>query len=179
MSIKKLLASAVLLTSVVTLAACGGAKEETKTSEAASSQAASSSSSEASETSSAAAVELKDGTYSAESDFDEHGFKAVHTITVAEGKITESKFDYEDKDGALKSENEEYNKNMEAKAGVSAKDAIDQLNAKLVETQDVSKVEVVSGASHTSHDFVTTTEAVLKAASEGNTETVQVTLAAE
>ncbi|WP_161950993.1 FMN-binding protein, partial [Streptococcus suis] len=94
-------------------------------------------------------VVLKDGTYKAESGKDDYGYKIVHTLTVKDGKISESKFDYEAEDGSLKSANEEYNKNMKDKAGVSAGEAIEQLNAALVEKQDLSAVEVVSGATHT------------------------------
>ncbi|WP_330837341.1 FMN-binding protein, partial [Streptococcus suis] len=89
-----------------------------------------------------------------------------------DGKISESKFDYEAEDGSLKSANEEYNKNMKDKAGVSAGEAIEQLNAALVKEQDLSAVEVVSGATQTSEDFKKSTEALLAAAAEGNTETV-------
>ncbi len=54
---------------------------------------------------------------------------------------------------------------MKDKAGVSAGEAIEQLNAALVEKQDLSAVEVVSGATHTSEDFKKSTEA--SAAAEG------------
>ncbi len=115
---------------------------------------------------------MKDGTYKAESGKDDYGYKIVHTLTVKDGKISESKFDYEAEDGSLKSANEEYNKNMKDKAGVSAGEAIEQLNAPLVEKQDLSAVEVVSGATHTSEDFKKSTEALL-ANAEGKTETVK------
>ena len=171
MSIKKLLTSGLLLASVVTLVACGnsGNDSSASSSEASSSKEASSSSSEASST----AATLVDGNYTAEGEYDERGYKIVHTITVKDGKITESKFDYSKEDGQLKSEDQEYNDNMKSKAGVSAAEAIEELNAQLVETQDVSKVEVVSGASGTTDDFVKSIEAFLAAAAEGNTETVK------
>lgn len=96
---------------------------------------------------------LKDGTYKAESAFDERGWKVVHTITVADGKITTSNFGYENKDGKLKADDEEYNKNMKAKSGVSSKEATEKLNSQLVEKQNLDDVEVVSGATHTSENF--------------------------
>ncbi|MBJ8325281.1 FMN-binding protein [Streptococcus pacificus] len=121
-------------------------------------------------------MDLQDGTYTAESDFDEHDYKVMHTIVVKDGKITESDFDYYSKDGNMrKSENEEYNKNMKEKSGTSSKEAIDKLNQELVDGQ-MAEVEVVSGATHTSENFVKSTEALLKAASEGNTETVSIDL---
>ncbi|MBJ8349087.1 FMN-binding protein [Streptococcus zalophi] len=117
-------------------------------------------------------MDLQDGTYKAESEYDSHDNKIMHTIVVKDGKITESDFDYYSKDGNMrKTENEEYNKNMKEKSGVSSKESIEQLNADLLEKQSAD-VEVVTGATHTSENFKNSTEALLKAASEGNTETV-------
>ena len=56
----------------------------------------------------------------------------VHSITIEDGKITESAFGYADKDGNLKADNEEYNTAMKDKSGVSSKEATEQLNAQLV-----------------------------------------------
>ncbi|HFR3477524.1 TPA: FMN-binding protein, partial [Streptococcus suis] len=145
-----------VLGAVFALAACGSKQESTSTS-----------------SSTKETVVLKDGTYKAESSKDDYGYKIVHTLTVKDGKISESKFDYEAEDGSLKSANEEYNKKMKDKAGVSAGEAIEQLNAALVEKQELSAVEVVSGATHTSEDFKKSTEALLAAAAEGKTETVK------
>ncbi|HEL1667627.1 FMN-binding protein [Streptococcus suis] len=153
---KVVLKSLVVLGAVFALVACGSKQESTSTSY-----------------STTETVVLKDGTYKAESGKDDYGYKIVHTLTVKDGKISESKFDYEAEDGSLKSANEEYNKNMKDKAGVSAGEAIEQLNAALVEKQDLSAVEVVSGATHTSEDFKKSTEALLAAAAEGKTETVK------
>ncbi|ATZ04247.1 MULTISPECIES: FMN-binding protein [Streptococcus] len=153
---KVVLKSLVVLGAVFALAACGSKQESTSTS-----------------SSTTETVVLKDGTYKAESGKDDYGYKIVHTLTVKDGKISESKFDYEAEDGSLKSANEEYNKNMKDKAGVSAGEAIEQLNAALVKEQDLSAVEVVSGATQTSEDFKKSTEALLAAAAEGKTETVK------
>ncbi|MGT2802586.1 Major membrane immunogen, membrane-anchored lipoprotein [Streptococcus henryi] len=162
---KKLLMSAMLLTSVLTLAACGSKSSDDT-----------SASSDAKVEESTSTAALKDGTYTAESGFDERGWKVVHTITVKDGKIESSNFDYENADGAKKSEDEEYNKNMEAKSGISSKDATAKLNEELVETQNVDDVETVSGATHSSENFKVSAEALLKAAAEGNTDTVEIDL---
>ncbi|MGQ7371184.1 FMN-binding protein [Streptococcus suis] len=161
-STKWMLKSVLVLGAALTLVACG-AKEEAATT---------ASSAETAASEATATATWKDGTYKAESGKDDYGYKIVHTLTVKDGKITESKFDYEAEDGSLKSTNEEYNKSMKDKAGVSAGEAIEQLNAALVDTQDISAVEVVSGATNTSEDFKKSTEALLAAAAEGNTETV-------
>ncbi|BDD39322.1 MULTISPECIES: FMN-binding protein [Streptococcus] len=153
---KIVLKSLVVLGAALTLVACGSKKEAAST-----------------PSSAAKTAVLKDGTYKSESGKDKHGYKIVHTLTVKDGKISESKFDYQAEDGSLKSTNEEYNKNMKDKAGVSAGEAIEKLNAALVAKQELSAVEVVSGATHTSEDFKKSTEALLKAAAEGKTETVK------
>lgn len=164
---KKLITGTLLFSSVLALVACGGQKEAEKTETEAKTEMT-----ETAEKTETAMAALKDGTYTGESAFDEHGFKVVHSITVKDGKITESAFGYEDEKGMLKADNEEYNTNMKAKSGVSSKEATDKLNADLIEAQNASDVEVVTGATHTSENFKMATEALLKAAEEGNTEKV-------
>ncbi|HEM2809216.1 TPA: FMN-binding protein [Streptococcus suis] len=151
---KVVLKSLVVLGAVFALAACGSKQESTSTS-----------------SSTTETVVLKDGTYKAESGFDERGWKFVHEITVEGGKITASTADYEDKDGNLKSENAEYNTMMEEKSGISSAEATDKLDEELLAAQSAD-VEVVTGATHTSENFKKSTEALLKAAEEGNTDTI-------
>lgn len=157
---KKIVLASLLFASVLTLTACGSSSTKETAKET---------------TTEAAKVEkkaeLKDGTYKAETGFDDRGWKAVHTITVSGGKVTESTFDYENKEGALKSEDAEYNKNMEAKSGVSSKDATDKLDEEFLKAQSAD-VEVVTGATHTTENFKATAAALLEAAAEGNTETI-------
>lgn len=61
---------------------------------------------------------------------------------------------------------------MKAKSGVSSKEATEKLNSQLVEKQNLDDVEVVSGATHTSENFKKSTEALLEAAKEGKTDTI-------
>ena len=161
MKMKKVLTGLVLFGATLALVACGNSSNTT-----------SSSSSEASTTMVEATSVWQDGTYKGESDYDERGWKVVHSITIKDGKITESAFGYADKDGNMKADDEEYNKNMKDKSGVSSKEATEQLNAQLVKTQDVDAVEVVSGATHTSDNFTVATKALLAAAEKGSTDLV-------
>lgn len=162
MKMKKVLTGLVLFGATLALVACGNSSNTT-----------SSSSSEASTTTMVEATSVwQDGTYKGESDYDERGWKVVHSITIKDGKITESAFGYADKDGKMKADDEEYNKNMKDKSGVSSKEATEQLNAQLVKTQDVDAVEVVSGATHTSDNFTVATKALLAAAEKGSTDLV-------
>lgn len=167
--------SLLLLASAFVLVACGGQASTTTTTTTTTAKTTA-----AATTTKAAATasKFKDGTYKAEaSDFDSRGWKVTHTITVKDGKITESKFDYVNKDGKLKSADEAYNKNMKDKSGVSSKEASDKLNAQLVSTQDLAKVETVTGATSSSKGFKQSAELLLKAAAEGKTDVIKFTLA--
>lgn len=172
-STKVVLKSLVVLGAGLTLVACGGAKEETMSS---SSEAKTEMSSTMESSSSEMMAALKDGTYTAESGFDKRGYKVVHSITVKDGKITESTFGYQKEDGSMKADDEEYNKNMKEKSGVSSKEATEKLNAELVEKQSAADIEVVSGATHTSENFKVSTEALLAAAEKGDTAKIELNL---
>jgi len=74
----------------------------------------------------------------------------------------------------LKSENAEYNATMKEKSGVSSAESTDKLDEELLAAQSAD-VEVVSGATNTSENFKKSTEALLKAAEEGNTDTITLT----
>ncbi|MBY5035538.1 FMN-binding protein [Streptococcus gallolyticus] len=163
MKMKKVFAGLVLFSATLALVACGNSASKTESS------ASSEAKTEKVETTD---IKWQDGTYTGESAFDDKGYKVVHSITIENGKITASNFNYEDKDGKLKADNEEYNKMMKEKSGVSSKEATEQLNKQLVDTQDAASVEVVSGATHTSENFVKATEALLAAAAEGKTDKV-------
>ncbi|WP_313468986.1 FMN-binding protein [Streptococcus parasuis] len=160
---KWMLKSLLVLGAAVTLVARGAKEEST-----------SSSTAETTTSESSSASAWKDGTYKAESGFDERGWKFVHEITIEGGKITASTADYEDKDGNLKSENAEYNATMKEKSGVSSAESTDKLDEELLAAQSAD-VEVVSGATNTSENFKKSTEALLKAAEEGNTDTITLT----
>lgn len=93
-------------------------------------------------------------TITAEGEMDERGWKAIVELTVDEANaITAVDFDYVNAEGAKKSEDEEYNKNMAEKSGIAVVDAIGQLEAQLIEKQDIEKVDTVAGATSTTEDF--------------------------
>lgn len=113
---------------------------------------------------------LKDGTYTVYGNEDERGWTVRHTIVVKDGKIVESDFDYYNAEGKRKTEDEEYNDMMKEKNGVSSKEAIEQLNAALVELQDEDDIEVVTGATHTYELFEDSSEALIEKAKNGDTQ---------
>ena len=171
MELKKTLSTAtLLLASTFVLAACGGTDTETETesSVAASSEVVAESSSEA-------MAELQDGTYTlVEKNFDTRGWKTEFSITVVDGKITESTFDNVNEAGVKKSEDAEYQKNMADKVGVGPADYFPQLNNQLVETQDPEAVEVVTGATGSSDTFKKYAPMLVEAAEAGDTTTIEI-----
>lgn len=173
MELKKTLSTAtLLLASTFVLAACGGADTETESSEAASSEVVVESSSEAS---SEAAVELKDGTYTlVEKNFDTRGWKTEFSITVVDGKITESAYENVNEAGAKKSEDADYQARMVEKAGIGPADYFPALNNQLVEKQDPEAVEVVTGATGSTDTFKKYAPMLIEAAQAGDTTTIEI-----
>ena len=175
MELKKTLSTAtLLLASTFVLAACGGADTETETesSAAASSEVVVESSSEAT---SEAAAELQDGTYTlVEKNFDTRGWKTEFSITVVDGKITESTFDNVNEAGEKKSEDAEYQANMSEKVGVGPADYFPAYNGQLVEKQDPAAVEVVTGATGSYDTFKEYAQQLVDAAAAGDTTAIEV-----
>jgi major membrane immunogen (membrane-anchored lipoprotein) len=124
-------------------------------------------------------AELKDGTYKLEEKNYSNGYRVQFEMTVADGKVSESKFDYVDKDGKSKQDDADYNKNMKAKSGTSPETYIPELNDELVkamgeEDGSPADVEVVTGATHSSHSFVMYAQQLVNAAEKGDTQTIEV-----
>lgn len=86
---------------------------------------------------------------------DQYGWFPHMRLTFDGNVLTEVYFDYVDDSGAKKSQDEEYNSTMKEKTGVSAKDALETLRESLLETQDPTKVDSVTGATQTSTEFIT------------------------
>lgn len=113
---------------------------------------------------------LKDGNYYAEEkDFDDHGWKAMVTVIVKDGKIANVFYDEINKDGFLKSFDPNYAKNMKAKSNTTPVDAVAALSKSLVEKQNADSVDKVTGATGTSSKFTTlVTEALSSSPVEAN-----------
>ena len=167
MTFKKSLATAaVLLSSVVVLTACGGGSKPTSstTSSAKTTQAAKST----------ASGELKDGTYKLVSEADKRGWHVEFTIVVEGGKIKSSDYDNLNKDGKRKSEDEAYEKQMKDKMGTGPAEYFKAYNIGLVEKQNPSDVEVVSGATQAHTSFVEYANKLIEAAQKGDTQEIKV-----
>jgi len=96
---------------------------------------------------------LTDGTFNAEAEPDERGWKGQIDITVENGEISLVEYDEVNEEGKFKSEDEEYAKSMSAASGVTPEEAYQQLEDDLMEVQDVEQVEVVAGATTSSDMF--------------------------
>lgn len=123
------------------------------------------------------AKEMKDGSYTAEDlNYDDHGWKASVTITVSSGRISDAKFDYIAEDGTTKSGNAAYAEKMAAAVGITPDEYLSQYAKSLVEKQDHTKIDVISGATTSKNDFIALAKNAMAAAKTGNTNTTQVKL---
>lgn len=154
---KKLFALLMVGTALTAFVGCGSKEEAPATTPVATEAPA------ATETPAVTEAPAAEGAITAEGEVDERGWQPVVTITKDGDKIATVDFDYVNKDGAKKSEDAEYNKNMAEKAGTDVKTAIETLEAQLIEKQDVTAIDTVAGATGTTEDFkAIVTEALAK-----------------
>lgn len=168
---------AVLAFSTLILGACGSDDSSTGASSSSATTESSTTASSATTESSAtivAGAPLEDGTYNLEEQNYSNGYRTVFSITVADGKITESNYDNVNEAGESKADDEEYNTQMKEAAGSDPSEFIPALNESLVATQSAGDVEVVTGATHSSESFQNYAQQLIQAAQAGNTETIEI-----
>ncbi len=111
----------------------------------------------------------KDGVYTVESSLDEKLGKSILTLTIKDKKISAAEFAGYDLFGNVKGEDYGSLTGKDSadykKAQVAVK-AIKIYPAQLVETQDLSKVDAISGASISYGQFVETTKRAVEEASK-------------
>ena len=123
---------------------------------------------------------LQDGTYALEElNFGGTGWKEGLEIVVADGKITDATWSSVNEAGELKIEDDNYQETMLGTDGVGPQDFIPGLEEALVEAQDPSDVEVISGATGTSDKFKEYAQQLVDAAEEGSTTTIEIDNSAE
>lgn len=122
-----------------------------------------------------------DGQYHAEyGRYDVRNWRAYVDITVKDGKITKAYYDYTNETGAKRTDNQGYVAGFSAaNNGMTPREAFDKLGSNLVESQDIGRVDAVSGATHSSRNFVELASAALLKASEGDTTPASVPLYAD
>ncbi|WP_317761478.1 extracellular electron transfer flavoprotein PplA [Oenococcus oeni] len=123
-------------------------------------------------------AKLQNGTYKlAEKNYD-HGYRIVFSITVANGKLTKSNFDYVNKKGKSKTDDAAYEKAMKKANGVGPKEYIPKLNEELIKSygskEPSAVVDTVSGATESSNLFVIYAQQLINRAQAGNHKTVKI-----
>lgn len=98
-------------------------------------------------------AQYEDGTYTAEGEPDERGWKGVVEIIVEGGEIVSVDYDEYNEANERKSEDEEYGSSMKNVSGISPTEAYEQLENALISRQDVNQVDLVSGATTSSKQF--------------------------
>jgi major membrane immunogen (membrane-anchored lipoprotein) len=96
----------------------------------------------------------KDGTYEGRSADDSRGAYSIVSLVVKDGKITSAEFIQYNSDGTVKDEN--YGKEAGEENYKTAQNALEyskEYPKKLIETQDVSKVDAVTGATSSLKQF--------------------------
>ncbi|PQE80601.1 extracellular electron transfer flavoprotein PplA [Enterococcus faecalis] len=117
---------------------------------------------------------LKDGTYSLKEKNDSNGYHTTFSMTVKDGKVTESNYDNVNADGKSKKDDTEYESKMKDVAGVGPKEYIETLNKEFVkamgeEDGSPAGIEVVTGATHSTHSFINYAQQLVNAAEKGDT----------
>ena len=166
--------TAVVALSALVLSACGSSSSSSKnstSSKASSSKVVKKSSSQKQ----VAGGALKDGTYKLDETGYEHGYKVQMAMTVKDGKITSTKYDYVDKDGKSKTKDAAYEKAMKAKVKVGPKEYIPELNKSFQKNgTNVGAIDVISGATDSSMTFKNYAQQLIQAAQAGDTKTIEV-----
>ncbi len=85
---------------------------------------------------------------------DQYGWFPHMRLTFDGDVLTEVYFDYVDDAGAKKSQDEEYNGTMKEKTGIGVKEAMTILREQLLDTQSPDTVDIVTGATQTSTEFI-------------------------
>lgn len=120
-------------------------------------------------------AELKDGEYTLEEKNYSNGYRTTFTIVVKDKKVTESKYDNVNEDGKSKTEDKEYDDMMKDKSGTGPSEFIPALNKALVAAEgQPAEVEVVTGATHSTHAFQMYAEQLINAAEKGDTAKIEV-----
>lgn len=98
----------------------------------------------------------EDGTYTAKTEPDDHGYYGEIELKVADGKIDEVNYAEKDENGEPKGEDYPYPEGPESER---------KYEERLLETQDPEKVEVITGATETWERFKETAKDALEQAS--------------
>ncbi|MBP2057747.1 major membrane immunogen (membrane-anchored lipoprotein) [Lactobacillus colini] len=120
-------------------------------------------------------AKYKDGTYKLETLNYDHGYHQVYTLVIKNGKVADLTYDQLNKKGVSKTKNTSYEKQMKKYSKVGPKEYIAKLKKEFLDNNgNMEKVQVVSGATESSNDFIAYVSQLLNAAQKGNTKTIKV-----
>lgn len=115
---------------------------------------------------------MENGYYTAEmSDFS-NGWKEYVCILVKNDKIVSAEFNAKDSSGFIKAWDNEYMRNMNTIAGTYPNRYTREYVQQLMEGQKDTKVDIVSGASHSGSNFEKLIAAVIEQAKKGDSSTI-------
>ncbi|MGD9559819.1 MAG: FMN-binding protein [Oscillospiraceae bacterium] len=96
----------------------------------------------------------QDGTYSAEfKDFDSYGYKEYMIVTVSGGEITDLVYNAVNEEGVLRTQDEKYQQNMESVVDTYPEKYTGDLINQFMDEQDISRVDIIAGATWSSESF--------------------------
>lgn len=120
-------------------------------------------------------AKMKDGTYKLEEKNYSHDYRQVYTLVIKDGKIADLKYDQVNKAGKSKTKDASYEKQMKKVEKVGPKEYIPELTKEFKSSNgDLSKVQVVSGATESSESFIMYVAELMNAAQAGNTKPIEV-----
>jgi len=115
---------------------------------------------------------MQDGFYSAEMSDYSFGWKEYVCIMVKNDKIVYAEFNAKDPSGYIKAWDNSYMQNMAPVSGTYPNEYTRYYSAELIEQQDCSGLDTLTGATTSGNNFKLLTAAVIEQAVKGNADTM-------
>lgn len=113
---------------------------------------------------------MKNGYYTAEMKEYDYGWKEYVCIFVKNDTIVSIEFNAKDASGFIKAWDNAYMENMKPVSGTYPNEYTRLYGSRLLESQDIEEVDVVSGATSSGGNFYKLVNAAIDQAREGNSE---------
>lgn len=119
-------------------------------------------------------TKMKDGYYTAEMSEFSHGWREYVCIQVKDDTIVSAEFNAKDESGFIKAWDNEYMRNMGREQDTYPNKYTREYVQQLIEGQKETKVDIVTGATHSGDNFTRLIAAVIEQAQKGDSTTVMV-----
>lgn len=119
-------------------------------------------------------TKMKDGYYTAEMSEFSHGWREYVCIQVKDDTIVSAEFNAKDESGFIKAWDNEYMRNMGMQQNTYPNKYTREYVQQLIEGQKGTKVDTVTGATHSGDNFTKLIAAVIVQAQKGDSTTVLV-----